>query len=159
MSNRDHTSGSGSDCSKDPSNGRQLEVAALPAGTYHLQVVDSEVMETQKGFQLTWELSVVGGKYAGYVLRHHMLLDSDNLQAEEINQRALKAMAMACGHPNPNNLKDSRELYGKEFEAKVTRRIYNGKTYNSIKSYKPACWATPGGVPVSAAPLASETGA
>ncbi len=93
------------------------EYELLPEGDYVLQVVDSEIKQTQKGgTQLVYTMQVVGSTHDGKQIKERLNIVNDNQKAVEIAFQTLAKLSMACGVAKVN---DSSDLHGKKFVAGI----------------------------------------
>lgn len=103
----------------------------LPPGDYMVQIVDSAIKEGGKGAYIQWTFQVIG--------KPNKLWDVMSLN-NPISRSRLKTMAMCCGHPNPDFLRDTEDLHGKE--CMVHLKVEKDETgqyadKNRITSFKP----------------------
>jgi len=128
----------------------------LPPGDYHARVSNSEIKEGAKGPYINWEFEIIG--------KPNRVWDIMSL-GNAISLQRLKTMATVCGHPNPNNLRDTEELHGLECIVKLKIEVDKTGTYddkNRISSFKPmknkkASAAIPANVPPAHIAAASTT--
>lgn len=133
---------------QDLSNTKPQDFSPIPPGLYRATVVDSEVGRSDAGNnRIKWEWEVTDEQYSGRKLWDYMVLQGSD-ESVRIGQSRLKAMAEACGHPNPNFINDTEDLHG--LECLVKLGIKKGKDgyddSNKITAFKPL---TSGGVPAS----------
>jgi hypothetical protein len=98
--------------SYDPNAEAQADFAAIPAGEYPAQIVESDMLPTKKGDGefLELEYVVMDGEYKGRKLWARLNLNSPNVQAQEIANRQFASIRQATGVTNP---RDSQELHYK----------------------------------------------
>lgn len=121
-----------------PSAPREL----LPAGKYHVQIINSEMRDTSKGGQMLWlEMSVMDGQYANQHLFTNLNLINSSEKAVEIAQRTLSAICHATGQLS---VSDSEQLHHRSLIAIVKVRPagpdQNGvmrEAQNEIGGYQP----------------------
>ena len=107
----------------------------LPAGWYTLKVTDTEVRPTSKGDgeYLKVEFEVVGKSRKHW---ENFNLWNPNEKAQQIARGQFSALCRACG--KIGLVKDSSELHGKQFDAKL--RIVPAKdgyeAKNAVNEYK-----------------------
>ncbi|WP_083935992.1 DUF669 domain-containing protein [Methylobacterium sp. B1] len=124
----------------------------LPAGTYDLHVIDSEVKQTKSGGDmLVLVCEVTTGPLTGRRVWLRLNIRNDNAQTQEIAHRELGKLCAATG---TGAISDSNELHNKPFRADVivtpARNGYGPG--NDLRNYKP-----PGTGPAPAArPQASR---
>lgn len=103
----------------------QIEPSAafevIPAGKYHVQIVNSEMRDTKSGSgQYLWmELSIMDGPHANKRLFERINLVNPNEKAVEIGQRTLSAICHATGQMS---VSDSEQLHHKSLIAVVKVR-------------------------------------
>lgn len=90
----------------------------IPAGKYHVQIVNSEMRDTKAGNgQFLWmELSIMDGPHANKRLFERLNLVNPNDKAVEISQRTLSAICHATGQMS---VSDSEQLHGRSMIATV----------------------------------------
>lgn len=129
-----------------PEDDRNFEL--LPAGDYHMQVIESEVvaLKSGNGDMLKLTLEVIDGPAANRKVWDNLNIRHTNAQAQSIAQRALADLCLAVG---VQGLRDSEDLHFKPFVATVKIDPAKGEyqAQNRIKKYKPR-----GGVAPSARP-------
>ena len=123
----------------------------IPPGLYPARVSESEITQSKSGnHMITWSWEIIGEDHTGRKVWDRMMLDGSDT-AKRVGQQRLKAMAIACGHPNPNFIADTEELHGRECLIKI--KIDKGKDgyddSNKITAFKP----------IQAAPAAPQTAA
>ena len=84
--------------------------ALLNKGWYEMEVEDAEIKEGKQGPYVQWRYGVVG-----YPNKIWDIMSFAN----EIAMSRMKTLASCCGHPNPNHLAASEDLYGKRFMGRV----------------------------------------
>ena len=91
----------------------------LPAGSYEVGVVGTEVRQTKAGTGqfLKLTLEVTDGRHAGRKLFENLNIDNPNQQAQEIAQKTLKTLKELCGI---DRLTDSSQFLGKVVQVQVT---------------------------------------
>lgn len=117
----------------------------IPAGTYRMHIVESEVKRTKDGagryLQLVWE--VTDGGYKGRKVWDRLNIDNPNKTAQDIAQRGLSAICHATGQLQ---LRNSEQLHHKPVMVRVTVRQDAGQEpQNDVKGYK-ACDDNPAAV-------------
>jgi hypothetical protein len=90
----------------------------IPAGWYPLEIEKAELRDTKAGTgKYLWsEMTVLGEKYAGRKLFVRITLVNPNSTAEEIGQRQLASLGLACGLKSVGSTDD---LLGKVVEGRV----------------------------------------
>ncbi|MET3409493.1 DUF669 domain-containing protein [Methylobacterium sp. 1030] len=89
----------------------------LPAGTYDLHVIDSEMKQTQTGGDmLVLTCEVITGPLTGRQVRLRLNIRNDNTQTQEIAHRELGKLCTATG---TGAISDSVDLHFKPFRADV----------------------------------------
>jgi hypothetical protein len=90
----------------------------LPAGKYHVQIVNSEMRDTKNGAgKYLWlELSIMDGHAANKRLFERLNLVNQNEKAVEISQRTLSAICRATGQMA---VTDSEQLHHRSLVAIV----------------------------------------
>lgn len=108
----------------------------MPAGTYALEIVESDYVATQSGngMILKCKAQIVGGEYEGRPFYINYNLENANEQAQEIGQRDFAGLRRATGVLAPEN---SEELHFKAFGVKIgiKARKDTGELENVIKQY------------------------
>lgn len=101
----------------EPSAGFEV----IPAGKYHVQIVNSEMRETKAGTgNMLWlEMSIMDGPHANKRLFDRLNLVNPNQQAVEIAQRTLSAICHATGQMS---VSDSEQLHHRSMIATVKVR-------------------------------------
>lgn len=113
----------------------------LPAGDYSCRVAGSLLIRSRSGRpMLKFLYEVTEGPYQGRRLADSMLLD------HETGLSRLKTLAIRACHPDPDRLRDSGELHGLTFVAKVAVETDDAGTTPPrpiIKAYRasPTCRA------------------
>lgn len=104
--------------SYDPNAETQTDFAAIPAGEYTSQIVDSDMKPTKKndGEFLELEYEVMDGEFKGRKLWARLNLKSANAQAQEIANRQFASIREATCVANP---RDSQELHYKPHVIRV----------------------------------------
>jgi hypothetical protein len=94
----------------------------IPAGKYHVQIVNSEMRTTKSGSgQYLWlELSIMDGPYAERRLFERLNLVNQNDKAVEIAQRTLSTICHATGQMS---VSDSEQLHNRSMIANVKVRL------------------------------------
>jgi hypothetical protein len=124
----------------EPNAPRQL----LPAGTYLMQVVASDMKTTKAGDgqYLELQLDVLDGEFRGRKLWERLNLVSSSPQAAEIAARQFSGLCRAAGKLK---LRDSEELHFVPLLATVTvrpagpdKKGVHREAQNAISSYAPA---------------------
>jgi hypothetical protein len=135
-----------------------LEV--IPAGKYHVQIVNSEMRETKSGGgQYLWlELSIMDGPYADRRLFDRLNLANPNEKAVEIAQRTLSAICHATGQMA---VSDSEQLHNRSMivdvrvkPAGVDKNGIYRESSNEIGKYLPMNDAQQPAPPMRPAPAA-----
>src|SRR5690349_10497157 len=90
----------------------------IPAGKYHVQIVNSQMRDTKTGTgRYLWlELSIMDGQHANKRLFERLNLENQNEKAREIAQRTLSAICHATGQMS---VSDSEQLHHKSLIANV----------------------------------------
>lgn len=111
----------------------------IPAGSYLVMIVDSEMTQTKSGNGqiLKLQLQVIDGPHQGATLFDRLNIVNPNTKAEEIAQRTLSAICHAVGKLQ---VQDSADLHNIPLVAVVKIRPAEGEysAQNEIKGYKPA---------------------
>ncbi|KTS10275.1 hypothetical protein SB2_06950 [Methylobacterium radiotolerans] len=108
----------------------------LPAGTYDLHIVDSEIKQTKSGGDmLVLVCEVTSGPMTGRRVWLRLNIRNDNAQAQEIAHRDLKKI---CDVTGTGPIQDSDDLHFKPFKADVI--VTPDRGYgpgNDLRNYKP----------------------
>ena len=108
----------------------------LPPGEYRCAVSSSLLIRSRTGRPLLkFVYDVLDGPHQGARLVDAMLLD------HEAGLSRLKILAMRTGHPSPERLRDTEELHGLDFMAKVCvehDETGNHPPRNLVKAYRAA---------------------
>lgn len=119
------------------------ERAAIPAGNYAAQVIESSLEITKSGtgsyIKLIWQL--LGGEHSGRTIIQQITYENPNMQAVEIGQRMLKRLCDALG---TGPVRDTQDLHMKPCTIVVKVRPArtdpaSGKDYaegNEISGFK-----------------------
>ena len=93
----------------------------IPAGKYHVQIVNSEMRPTKSGTgRYLWlELSIMDGPHANKRLFERLNLENQNEKAVEIAQRKLGDICRAIGQMS---LSDSEQLHNRSLLTNVKVR-------------------------------------
>jgi hypothetical protein len=129
----------------------------LPAGTYAVEITDSEIVDTKRGdgklLKLTLDV-IDPGEFVGRKLWSRLNLRNPNPEAERIGQAQLSQLCRAIGI---GTLADTDELIGRLVRCKVTIRKGDEKygDQNEVKAFEahgtPVPAATKAAVPPPAA--------
>jgi hypothetical protein len=106
----------------------------VPAGRYLVEVISSEIKQTKtgKGEYIFLILRIVEGPHEGKKIFDRINFINQNKDAENIAQRALKKLCLACGVRG--ELKDTEQLHFKRFHAHILVRQDPGyPAQNSIR--------------------------
>lgn len=135
----------------------------LPAGTYKVQMVDSDMRPTKDGNgQYLWcEFEILEGECQGRKTWDRLNLVNQNQQAVEIAQRSLSALCHAAGRLH---VADSQELHFVPVMATIRVRPAKGeygasneiRGYSAVNGSAPAPMSRPA-APAAAAPATSTT--
>ena len=101
----------------EPSTGFEV----LPAGKYHVQIVNSEMRGTKSGTgTMLWlEMAIMDGPHANARLFDRLNLVNPNEKAVEIAERTLSAICRATGQMS---VSDSEQLHNRSMIASVKVR-------------------------------------
>lgn len=93
----------------------------LRPGAYICRISDAEVKETkdQKGRMVYVKYTAIEGGSGD--VEEYINVHNPSEQAQDIGLRRLKALLIACGHPNPNRPGDINTLKGKTVGVRVER--------------------------------------
>ncbi len=130
----------------------------LPAGTYTVEITETDVNETKSGTGTLLKVVhrvIDPAEHAGRLLWNRINLRNQNQQAEQIGQAQLSALCRAAGI---GVLEDSDDLIGAVVRAKVViRPARDGyDAQNEVKGYESANASKP---PVKAAAAPSKPAA
>lgn len=118
----------------------------LPVGAYEAHIIKSEMLfsklNSDKYLQMTWQ--ILSGNYKGRLLFDRAMLEG---KGRQFGFNRLKAIALAVGHRNPNQIGDSSTLHGISCEIKVAQRAWNEEMQNEIKDYKKSLKSWPDATP------------
>lgn len=114
----------------------------VPAGTYKVQIVDTEVIETHtdKGdgemIKFSYEIIGEGPQFDGRKISDGvMIAHSNSSEAERIGKQKLNTLCVLTGI---KSLKDTAQFHGKTLSLMVTvKKDKNGDDQNYIKKYLP----------------------
>ena len=110
---------------------------AIPAGTYPVMIVNSEMKPTKdgQGQYLELHLKIVDGPYINRMVFDRLNLVNRNATAVEIAQRTLSAICHAVG---VLQVQDSQQLHNRPMLAKVAYVPANDRygEKNEVKGYK-----------------------
>lgn len=90
----------------------------LDAGTYKVELTESDVVPTKngKGQLFKYTASVVDGDAKGRLIWGQMNLENENATAQDIGQKEFKALRVVTGVQDPE---DTQDLHYKQFDAVV----------------------------------------
>lgn len=146
----------------EPSAGFEV----IPAGKYHVQIVNSEMRPTKAGNgEMLWlEMTIIDGPHANKRLFDRLNLVNPNQQAVEIAQRTLSAICHATGQMS---VSDSEQLHHRSMIANVKVRPAgpdksgtHREAQNEIGGYEPMSGHRPvaqSGAPAPAVVAAAAT--
>lgn len=130
----------------------QATPTPIPAGTYTVAVVDSDVKPTKSGgLQAVFTLQVADGEFTGRKVFARLNVRNPSPQAEQIGQAQLSALLHACG---VIQMQDTAQLHGKVLRARVVIRKDETGQYgdqNEVKGFE----ALAGGMPAFGAQQAA----
>lgn len=128
-------------------HGDMNDFSAFPAGSYHLQVVESEIKMTKKaednndpslGQMLVLKIEVIDGKHKGRLLWERLNIINPNADTQKIANENLATLCRAVGFDNglPDN--DTSHLHGKPFDGKVgiSKGTKGYADSNKMQNYK-----------------------
>lgn len=106
----------------DANNAQEMQYEKIPSGDYLVVIDDSDYgPNSQKtGQVLKLFEQIIDGPMKGKKLLEALNLENESQQSEQIAQRTLNAIALACGFPDKEKIKDSSQLHGIPFWVKVT---------------------------------------
>jgi hypothetical protein len=111
--------------------------APLRAGSYSLEIVESDYKANSKGTGMALECKarVVGGEFDGRPFHLRYNLESQNEETVEIGQRDFRSLLLATGVLEP---KDSSELHFQPFRVMIgiKTRKDTGEFENVVKKYR-----------------------
>ena len=115
----------------------------LPPGSYHVQIVKSEMKSTSKGGQqLVLEMAIMDGPHQGRRCwdRLNLLCPTSSI-SQEIAQKTMNAI---CAATNSHAVSESEQVHHKSMVASVVVRPAEGEygPSNAIKKYGPYAQAT-----------------
>lgn len=129
------------------------EVSVLPAGTYTVQITNSDVRKSGKGYEYLWiELTIVRHEELNRrKVFDRIMLEHSNPEALNIHQRRLRTLGEACGLMR---IEYSEQIIGKVIIAQVTVEPARGeyKESNGIRSYRECPDLQPAAVSAQPAP-------
>lgn len=112
----------------------------VPAGTYGVEIVESDVVETKSGsgrmVKLTFK--IMEGPCEGRQIWDNINFRNDNETAQRIGQQALAELCAACGHRGP--LEDTEVLHGVPLKIRVKIEPDKSGQYgpqNRVQRYMP----------------------
>lgn len=100
-----------------PEDDRNFE--PIPAGDYHMQVIESEIVPTKSGTgnQLVLTLEVIDGPHQNRRIWDRLNIRNANADAQRIAQRSLADLCQAIGL---SALKNTEQLHFRPFTGRVT---------------------------------------
>src|SRR5690348_15549124 len=109
----------------------------LPPGKYRLRINGLTVEPTKKGDSdnFVGDYTVVGGEHDGTSLRNWM-----NEKKKQPGRKLLGRLFLACGYKEDKNGDIDAEIekvVGREVEAYITNRLYEGNMQNQIEDFLP----------------------
>lgn len=101
----------------------------LPAGDYHMQVIESEIKPTKSGSgdQLVLTLEVIDGPNQNRRMWDRLNIRNANADAQRIAQRSLADLCQAIGL---SALRNTEDLHFKPFIGRVTIKIDKSGEYS-----------------------------
>lgn len=139
----------------------QESFSPLPAGTYVVQIEETEIKATKAGTgqMLKYKARVLDGQYANRVIFGNINIVNQNPEAEKIGQRQLSALCHATG---VLRLNDTVQLHAKPIKVKLKIRqdaqwgdSNEVTAFESIGGAAPAFAAPAGQAPATAQPAAA----
>lgn len=113
------------------------DFSVIPADTYNVQIVKSEVVPTKAGTGslLKTQMKVIDGKFKGRIVFGQYNLTNPNPQAVVISKKQMKTLCDSIG--KPDGVKDSNELHNIPFQIKVSVKPAQGQyaEQNEVKFY------------------------
>lgn len=113
------------------------DFSVVPADSYNVQVVKSEVVPTkaQTGTLLKLQFKIIDGKFKGRIIFGQYNLENPNAQAVEISRKQMKTLCDAIG--KPDGVDDSSEMHNIPLMVKVGIKPAQGvyAEQNEIKFY------------------------
>ena len=113
----------------------------IPAGWYRVALVEDEAQSKGWGTGLSMQFQIIEGDYKERRIFDYLCIrHATSEKAEEIARAKLKALAIAAGAPDPNNVPDTSVLYGKPVMMEVRRETQDDPKYadEDGKKAKPA---------------------
>ena len=113
----------------------------LEAGWYRVALVEDEAKPYSWGTGLSMQFQILSGEYENQrVFDFLCVRHASSDQAEQIARAKLKALAIAAGAKNPDDLTDTSVLYGKPVMVEVYREKQSDPKYGD----EDGCKAKPG---------------
>lgn len=112
------------------------DFSPIPAGTYEMEIVDSDVVPTKSGTGkvLKLQLAVTGAEFNNRRVFDQINIENASPQAQEIGQRQLSDLARACGFAAIPG--DSQEFHGIPIRVRVKiKRDENYGDRNEVSRY------------------------
>lgn len=134
----------------------------IPAGTYNMMVVSSDVRPNKNGTGAILELrlEVIDGPNRHDQIVQYLNIEHEKAQVQAIGQAQLSALMHAAGIMTA--ISDSEDLHGQPFSADVIIEASKDPQYgpsNRIKKYHPYSGAAKPAQQQSAAPVQRNRGA
>lgn len=129
-------------------NGGQQDFGPIPAGEYHLKVVDAETRQTQTGkTKYTIKAQVQAGPHSTRLIWDDLIVSPESSAAMGFFFRKMKAIGLdeAFWATSPTDDQITAALRDREFLGKVKIDSYGGKDRNQIDGYKPIAAVSAGG--------------
>ena len=131
-------------------NGGPQDFGPIPAGEYHLKVLEAETRQTQNGkTKYTIKAQVQNGAHAGRLVWDDLIVSPESAGAMGFFFRKMNALGLGKEFfgAQPSDDQITAGLKDREFLGKVIVDNFGGKDRNKIDGYKPLAAAPTGFIP------------
>lgn len=113
-------------------SGRELE-----EGWYRAMLDDDSAKDYSWGFGLKLVFKIIDGDFANRHIFDFLCLRHDKEETEKIARLRLRELAFAAGHPNPDNVDDTKPLFGRVLMVRVYRDVEKNEKYAESDGKRP----------------------
>jgi hypothetical protein len=131
-------------------NGGPQDFGPIPAGEYHLKVLEAETRQTQNGkTKYTIKAQVQNGAHAGRLIWDDLIVSPESAGAMGFFFRKMGVLGLnkPFFEAQPSDDQITNALKDREFLGKVIVDNFGGKDRNKIDGYKPLAAAPTGFIP------------
>ena len=111
---------------------------AWPQGDYRMMVIGSEYKATKAGdgHYLNLKLVCLDGEQNGKEKYDILVLEHPNPDTTKIARAKLKELAIAVGHPTPDQVDESEDLHGVPMQVYITRKKAKDPQYGDGQGFE-----------------------